>query len=134
VTQRRVDARDVLDPNARTKAVFRGRIIGHYRRAGPNAWDDYEFVEANGGSMEVMAGLKVQAEPPLARLRLRRRGRVFVVEWSPTPEDEAERARAQQSAFEFFAERHLAEYSSPPGWGLAAVVYKKLKDDDRDIG
>jgi hypothetical protein len=131
VAKRRLDSRDVLDPNARTRAPFRGQVVGHYRPTGPNSWDDFEYVEADGGSIEVLAGLEVQAEPPLPRIRLRRCGRVDVVEWRPTPEDEAARKRSRLSAFACFARLHLEDYSSPPGWGLAAVVQKKLKDDGR---
>jgi hypothetical protein len=54
MAKRRVDSRDVLDPNARTKAPFRGQIVGHYRPTGPNAWDAYEYVEADGGRIEVL--------------------------------------------------------------------------------
>jgi hypothetical protein len=132
MAKKRVDSRDVLDPNARTKAPFRGTIVGHFRTTGPNAWDDFEYVEAEGGAIEVLADLEVQTEPPLPRLRLRRRGRVQVVEWRPTPEDEVERKRARLGIFEFFARRHLVDYSSPPATGLAAVIHKKLKDGDRD--
>ena len=134
MARQRVDSRDVLDPNARTKAPFRGHVVGHYRATGPNAWDDFEYVEAEGGTIEVLAGLKVQAEPPLPRLRLRRRGQVQVVEWRPTTEDEAERKRSRLSSFDYFARHHLEDYSSPEASGLAAVIYKKLKDDDREGG
>lgn len=134
MAKKRVDSRDVLDPNARTRVPFRGQIVGHYRPTGPNAWDDFEYVEANAGVIEVLAGLAVQAEPPLPRIRLRRRGRVQVVEWRPTPEEEAERTRSRLDAFAFFARRHLEDYSSPPGWGLAAVIQKKLNDDGSERG
>ena len=132
MTKKRVDSRDVLDPDARTKAPFRGQIVGHYRPTGPNPWDEFEYVEADGGAMDVLAGLKVQVEPPHPRIRLRRRGRVNVVEWRPTPEQEAERKRSRLDSFAFFAGRFLEDYSSPPGWGLAAVIQKKLKDDGRE--
>jgi hypothetical protein len=131
MAKRRVDSRDVLDPNARTKAPFRGQIVGHYRPTGPNAWDAYEYVEADGGTIEVLADLKVQVDPPFPRVRLRRRGRVQVVEWRPTPEDEAERKQTRLDAFGFFAGRYLQDYASPPGVGLAALLHKKLKDDSR---
>ncbi len=130
MAKRRVDSRDVLDPNARTKLPFRGQVVGHFQATGPNAWDDFEYVESEGGSVEVLAGLKVQAEPPLPRLRLRRRGQVQVVEWRPSPEDEAERKRSRLSSFDFFARRYLEDYSSPAASGLAAVIYKRLKDEE----
>lgn len=129
MAKNKVDARDVLDPNARTKAPFRAQVVGHYRSTGPNAWDDFEYVEREGGTIEVLAGLKVQTEPPLPRVRLRRRGQVQVVEWRPSPEEEAERKRARLGVFDFFARRHLEDYSSPPAWGLAAVIHRKMKND-----
>ena len=113
---------------------LRGHIVGHYRATGPNAWDDFEYVEAEGDTIEVLAGLNVQAEPPLPRVRLRRRGQVHVVEWRPTPEDEAERKRSRLGSFAYFARRHLEDYSSPQACGLASLIYKKLKDDDRQGG
>ncbi len=128
----RIDSRDVLDPNARTTAPFQGRVVGHYRPTGPNAWDDFEYVSEDGGAIEVLAGVNVQTEPPLARVRLRRHGQVQVVEWQPTPAEEAERESSQRGVFDYFAGRHLADYKSPPAWGLAAVVHKKLKGDRSD--
>ncbi len=47
---RRVDARDVLDADATTSRAFSGRVVGVYRRSGPNAWDDYVLVDEDGGS------------------------------------------------------------------------------------
>jgi hypothetical protein len=36
-----IDARDVLDPNAKTATAFAACIVGHFVRSGPDAWDDY---------------------------------------------------------------------------------------------
>jgi hypothetical protein len=134
MTERRLDSRDVLDPNARTKSAFTGRVIGHYRPSGPNSWDDYEYVELDGGPLEVMAGLTVQAEPDAAVVRLRRHGEVLAVEWCPTSADLSQIERSQVAVRDYFVAHHLEDYSSPPAWGLAAVVQKKLKEDDRDMG
>ena len=52
---RRLDARDVLDADATTARSFWGRVLGVYRRTGPNSWDDYALVEEDGGPIEVFA-------------------------------------------------------------------------------
>ena len=44
----RVDARDVLDPDGKTRRPFVGQVLGFYRPTGPNAWDDYVFVADPG--------------------------------------------------------------------------------------
>jgi hypothetical protein len=71
---RRVDSRDVLDLNGRTRRAFAGRVVGRYRRIGPNPWDDYELLPAEGESLRVAAGIKIQVEGSGARFRLRRCG------------------------------------------------------------
>jgi hypothetical protein len=43
VRTQRIDARDVLDVNARTAVSFRARVVGRFPRTGPNSWDDYVF-------------------------------------------------------------------------------------------
>jgi hypothetical protein len=80
---RRVDARDVLDADATTSRAFKGRIVGVFRRSGPNAWDDYVLVERDGGSIEVLAETPIQLEEMGARFRMRRKGEVVIVAWTP---------------------------------------------------
>ena len=46
---KRIDARDVLDPDGKTIRSFHGRIVASFRRTGPNSWDDYERVPGDGG-------------------------------------------------------------------------------------
>ena len=82
----RIDARDVLDPNAKTATAFAARIVGHFVRSGPDAWDDYLFQPVASGSaetIEVMADVPVQVEPEGAVFRMRRRGEVLRLQWQP---------------------------------------------------
>jgi hypothetical protein len=48
----RVDAGDVLDSDAMTGRALSGRVVGVFRCSGPNEWDDYALVEADGGLPE----------------------------------------------------------------------------------
>jgi hypothetical protein len=125
----RVDARDVLDPDAKTARAFSGRIVGHFRPTGPNAWDDYEFVMQDEGTIEVLPGLKIQLERHGARFRMRRQGRVIRVEWEP---DEADRGRVGSSDIKalraFFLASYVVSFDEAPGHGLGAVVARKLED------
>jgi len=127
---RRVDSRDVLDPNGRTSRAFAARVVGHYRRVGPNAWDDYELLTAAGGHLRVTAGIKIQVEDCGARFRLRRRGQVLLAEWTPSDAERAAAAEAGLDLHPAFIQACVEDYASPPGVGLAAVVAKKLKDSD----
>jgi hypothetical protein len=127
---RRVDSRDVLDPNGRTRRAFAGRVVGRYRRIGPNPWDDYELLPTEGESLRVAAGIKIQVEGSGARFRLRRRGEVLVVEWTPSQDERAALAAAGRDIHDAFIEACVEDYASPPGFGLAAVIAKKLKDPE----
>jgi hypothetical protein len=121
----RIDARDVLDPNAKTATAFAARIVGHFVRSGPDAWDDYLFQPVASGSaetIEVMADVPVQVEPEGAVFRMRRRGEVLRLQWQPP--DGAPGAEDDQRT------RFLAECVRPwgedPGRGAAAVIAEKL--------
>jgi hypothetical protein len=127
---RRVDSRDVLDPNGSTKRGFAGRVVGRYRRLGPNAWDDYELLPAEGESLRVAAGVKIQVEESGARFRMRRRGEVLLVEWTPSAAERAALAAAPRDLHAAFIEGCVEDYASPPPLGLAAVIAKKLKEPD----
>ncbi|HEX9189959.1 MAG TPA: hypothetical protein VGB87_22980 [Vicinamibacteria bacterium] len=80
---RRVDARDVLDADATTSRAFPGRVVGFYRRTGSNSWDDYVLVDEDGGPIEVLAETPIQVEAEGATFRMRRRGEVIRVAWTP---------------------------------------------------
>jgi hypothetical protein len=124
----RIDSRDVLDPNGMTRNAFQGTLLGAYRRLGPNVWDDYELQACPPELVEVLSGIMIQLEPEGTLLRLRRHGRVIVVTWSPTPEEDALIATRGGDARAVLLERHVREYASPPGLGPAAVIAKKLKE------
>lgn len=120
---RRVDARDVLDANATTCRGFTARVLGVYRRTGPNAWDDYEFVEQDGGPIEVFAGTVVQLEDEGAVVRVRRKGEVVLVAWLPGPgeADGAANLRAR------FCERCLRDDDPTPEGSLGSWLHAELK-------
>jgi hypothetical protein len=80
---RRVDARDVLDADATTSCSFMGRVVGVFHRSGPNAWDDYVLAEQDVGPIEVLAETPIQLEETGARFRMRRKGEVVLVAWTP---------------------------------------------------
>ena len=125
----RVDARDVLDPDAETRRPFRARVLGHFKPTGPNAWDDYVFVSSSEGEeLEVSPGLPVQLERRGPQLRLRREGRVLRLEWLPDAaelsafsEEDSPSARRRR-----FVEPCLASFREAEGRGAAAVIAVKL--------
>ena len=125
----RVDARDVLDPDAETRRPFRARVLGHFKPTGPNAWDDYVFVSTAGGEeLEVLPGLPVQLEHRGPQLRLRRQGRVLRLEWLPDAADLAALAEDDSPASRRrrFVAEHLSTFREAAGRGAAAVIAAKL--------
>jgi hypothetical protein len=120
---RRLDARDVLDADATTARGFRGRVLGVYRRTGPNAWDDYALVEVDAASIEVFGETPVQLENEGAVFRMRRKGAVTVVAWVPAAGEAGDgsdlRARFLESCI-----RH--EDPTPEG-SLGAWLHGELK-------
>jgi hypothetical protein len=109
---KRIDARDVLDPNSRTTRPIAGRITGHFRPLGPNAWDDFEFVSENEGAIDVLPGLEVQREDNAPAFRMRWHGRVVRVAFDPAHADA------------------LVPFASDPGRGAAGVIAEKLRSGD----
>jgi hypothetical protein len=124
---RRVDSRDVLDPNGRTSSPFGGQILGHYRRTGPNAWDDYELIREEGGAIRVLAGLKIQLEKRGPVFRMRTQGKVVRVKWQPTDgqlrDVDGSSPKALRRAF---LAAHVADFDEELGRGVAGVVASKL--------
>jgi hypothetical protein len=124
----RVDARDVLDPNARTRKAFRAHIAGCFERAGPNRWDPYEFVPEPGAAVDVLPGIDVQVERSGVEFRMRSRGRVVRAAWEPTPDDL--RAMGRGGPIEM-RKRFLAEcvesFAEARGQGEAAFIARKLR-------
>jgi hypothetical protein len=121
----RIDARDVLDPNGKTRRSFKGRIVASFRRTGPNSWDDYERVPGDGGPIEVMPGIRIHVEAEGTEFRMRRRGEVVAVAWVPTDAEQAELAGGG-GARALFLDRHIAGFQNKPGIGAAAVIAGKL--------
>lgn len=126
MTGDRIDARDVLDANARTARSFRARICGRFRRAGPNAWDDYRFEAVTDGAIvQVLPGVSVQVETSGAQFRMRWHGEVVRLEWQPEAEDggtpvaDADRHRR-------FVAHCVRPFANAPGIGAAAGIAKAL--------
>jgi hypothetical protein len=119
----RVDARDVMDANATTKRAFRASVLGHFRRTGPNSWDDYEFVRAEPGeAFDVAPGVRVQLERQGPVLRLRSMGRVLRVRWLPAEGGSASDSEQRDSLLRDYVESQ----SEAPGIGEAAFIASKL--------
>ena len=122
----RVDASDVLDANARIKRAFNARVVGYFRKAGPNPWDDYEFVRVAEEPIEPYPGAEVQLERHGTQFRLRKDGRVVRVKWEPS-EDDPERVREDLAARRrYFVETYLEQYDDAPGMGAAAIIARKI--------
>jgi hypothetical protein len=119
-----VDARDVLDADALTSRAFTGQIVGVFRRTGPNAWDDYAVVEEDGGPIEVFAQTPIQVEGEGATFRMRRRGEVVRVAW--TPDDGGDEGGADLRAR--FLESCVRHEDPTPEGHLAAWLHGQLDD------
>jgi hypothetical protein len=119
---RRVDARDVLDADATTSRAFSGRVIGVFRRSGPNAWDDYVLVDEDLGPIEVFGETPIQVEAD-ATFRMRRQGEVIRVAW--IPEEGAGEAGDRHARFLKSCVRH--EDPTPEG-SLGAWLHGKLHE------
>ncbi len=129
---RLVDSRDVLDPNARTTHALDARVLGHYRRTGPNEWDPYQLVDEDGGAVRVLPGIEVQVEDEGAVFRMRQEGHVIRVAWEPSPEESAELRKRRWEPREAFLVGYVEGYQSPPALGLAAVIARKLSRQGQD--
>ena len=122
-----VCSRKVLVPNGKTKRSFPGHIVGHFQRVGPNPWDAYQFVSDVGGPIDVMPGIKVQVDPLEPRFRMRKRGKVVVVEWEPTDADHAnitERGDLRTALLDDYVEH----FEHKAGIGAAAFIAKTLRN------
>jgi hypothetical protein len=119
-----MDARDVLDADAATSCTVLGRVVGVFRRTGPNSWDDYVLVDEDGGPIEVFAETPIQVESSGATFRMRRKGDVIRVLW--TPED-GERQSHDDLHARFLASCVKREESNRDG-NLAAWVHGKLAE------
>ena len=114
----------MLDADATTTRRFSGRVVGVYRRTGPNSWDDYVLVDEDGGAIEVAAGTPIQVEAAGATFRMRRRGEVVVVAW--TPDDVGIEAGADLRAR--FLESCVRDEDPTPEGNLAAWLHGRLDE------
>jgi hypothetical protein len=125
----RIDSRDVMDANARTKRAFAATVLGHFRKTGANPWDDYEWGDDPPESIGVAPGISVQLERSGAEIRLRRHGEVFRVRWEPDPETAAALRDADAEGIRaYFVEHFLQVQASAPGMGAAAFISSKLSE------
>jgi hypothetical protein len=123
---RSIEARRVFSANARTKRTFGATIVGHFRRRGPNPWDEYTYVAEDGGPIDVFPGIKVQVEPRTRRFRMRARGKVVMAEWLPRQE-EAD-AQADDAALAArFLDHYVDPFQSKAGIGVAAFIGRTLR-------
>ncbi|MCP5363667.1 MAG: hypothetical protein H6905_00270 [Hyphomicrobiales bacterium] len=120
-----IDARDVLDPSARVRCAFTGKIIGCFERTGPNSWDPYTLKMIAGDVITVLAGVKVYVDPSGPFIRLRRQGTVVVVEWVPD-DDHVTNQIDPAEVRQIFVNRFLAPFANKPGFGPAAEIAHKL--------
>ncbi len=97
---------------------------------GPNPWDDYELVPTKEQPLRVAAGIEIQVEDRGARFRVRRRGQVFLAEWTPSADERAAITSAGGDIHQAFLRNCVADYASSPGVGLAAVITRKLRRRD----
>ena len=121
----RIDARDVLDANAKTACALAARTVGRFRRSGPNAWDDYLFESiAVGEVLDVSAGVPVQVEPEGAVFRMRCHGEVLRLAWQPAPGGgECNDAAGLRTRF---LATCVQPWGEDAGIGAAAVIAEKL--------
>lgn len=123
----RIDARDVLDPNAKTTCAFQARVVGRFRHLGPDAWDDYAVEAVAGGEViEVLADVPVQVEPAQARFRMRWRGEVVRLAWLPKPDDDAAPGVPTVDLHRRFVVACCRPFAEAAGLGAAAGIAKAL--------
>lgn len=118
-----ISAQDVLCPNARTRRAFDGQIAGSFEPAGPNAWDGFRFVPADGGSLRVFPGIRVQVERTGTAFRMRAKGKVLRVAWIPDPELEGASPPGLRAAF---LDRCVTGFREAGGVGAQAFLAKSL--------
>jgi len=119
------DSRDVLDPNARVRRSFTGKIVGRFKRTGPNSWDPYTLEMMDSDVITVLPGVKVYVDPSSSIIRMRRKGDVVVVEWIPD-KDEATGELDAANMRRIFVDRFLAPFGNRRGFGPAAAIARKL--------
>jgi hypothetical protein len=145
----RVKSNDVLDPTHVARRPFRGKVIGYFRRIGPNAWDDYQFIRSAASdatqvaaasdkshgsdlpqSQEILPQVPLQLESHRAEVRVRSNGRVVRVRWLPDLKDEATLGADAEpgETRRYFIETCLLPLGAEAVLGATAVMVKKLGD------
>ncbi len=124
MTTERIDARDVLDPNAKTAKGFLARVVGRFVRLGPDTWDPYVFdpAAASDETIEVMADVPVQVEADGAKFRMRWHSQVLRLAWVPTDADDT----VEPDRLARFMAECVRPWGENPGIGAAAVIAEKL--------
>ncbi len=124
-----VKASDVLDTNAAITRPFVGKIVGQFRRMGPNRWDDYELIREDLGSIDVFPGVRVQLATRGPEFRMRAKGKVLLVRWTPDAElAEAHPELHGPALRNYFVQQYCESSRDDPGIGEAAVLASKLGD------
>jgi hypothetical protein len=125
MTIERIDARDVLDPNAKTTKGFLARVLGRFVRVGPDNWDPYIFkptAAAPEETIKVLADVPVQLEVHVAQFRMRRHGQVLRLAWLPTDADCSD----ETNRLARFMAECVRPWGESTGIGAAAVIAEKL--------
>ncbi|MGC4066879.1 MAG: hypothetical protein QM784_20030 [Polyangiaceae bacterium] len=138
---------DVLDVTHEVTAPFDAELVGSFRRAGPNAWDDYEFVRnptkrateagSNVSATHVVHALTpVQFEARGVDVRMRSEGKVVRMRYVPSASALADLQRMAGESFDarlhgallrrYFEEKHLRLQGQIQGRGAGAVIAEKL--------
>jgi hypothetical protein len=127
----RVDSRDVLDTNGVVRERFRGQVTGHFRRTGPNRWDEFELVRGEGDVIEVFAGIPVYVEEVDVEFRMRSHGKVLTVRWLPSDEEAAPLVGASEAEVRAaFLDRYIKPFGDAPALGAGAIIVKNLAERD----
>jgi len=121
-----IDARDVLDPNAKTRRSFKGHLVGRFKKTGPNSWDDYQVVAEDGGPIDVFPSVKVHVEERGAKFRMRSRGEVLLVQWIPSDEEMAALGE-DPDLRQPFLETCVDSFGYKKGIGVTAYIAKTLR-------
>lgn len=130
----RVKSADVLDPTHEARSAYRGEVLGYFDRMGPNAWDDYQFVNSGNSSpvetVDVLPGVPLQLEPRGAVVRMRSKGRVVRVRWVASESDhEALGSEPEPRAIrQHFVEHYLVPRGSESALGATAVIVNKIRE------
>ena len=124
----RIDARDVLDVNAKTVRSFQARVVGVFRQTGPNPWDSFAYEPiADGADEEIFPGVPVQTEPAGAEFRMRWHGEVYRLVWVPKVDEAAAMPEPLDRRCYFLAQL-VVGVAADQGIGAAATIARILTE------